>query len=147
MAEIRQYCSFTLGDLLFGIEVEVVQEIIRSLEITRVPLSPQVVSGLINLRGQIVIAINLRRRLGLPDLESGRAPVNLVVRSGNELVSFLVDDIGDIQNVAEDSFEPPPDTLQGVGKELIQGVYKLNDRLLLVLDSKKALEAGSALAG
>ena len=143
MADLRQFATFYLDKLLFGVEVAKVQEVIRYQEMTRVPLASAVVTGLINLRGQIVTALDLRRRLELSQRDAEKLPMNVVVRSGEEAVSLLVDEIGDVFEVEDESFEAPPETLQGVARELIRGAYKLKDRLLLVLDTEKTV----ALAG
>jgi len=132
MANERQLCTFTLGDQYFGLDVLKVQEIIRAQEMTRVPLAHPVVRGLINLRGQIVTAIDLRRRLDMPDRPSELLPVNIVVQTDDGAVSLLVDEIGDVLEVSESAFERPPETLRGTARELILGAYKLKDRLLLV---------------
>jgi purine-binding chemotaxis protein CheW len=144
VAAERQYCTFFVEDHYFGLDVLRVQEIIRYQEMTRVPLAPPVVRGLINLRGQIVTAIDLRRRLGLSDRPEGQLPVNVIVQTDDGAVSLLVDEIGDVLDVEEKLFEPPPQTLQGTARELIRGAYKLNDRLMLLLDVDKALHVGSA---
>ena len=147
MAEVKQFATFYLDKLLFGVEVGKVQEVIRYQEMTRVPLAHAVVRGLINLRGQIVTALDLRRRLDLPQRGIDRLPMNVVVRTGEEAVSLLVDEIGDVLEVNDANFEAPPETLQGVGRELIRGAYKLKDRLLLVLDTEKTvtINGGHAL--
>lgn len=129
----QQFCTFYLNELLFGIEVEKVQEVIRHQAMTRVPLAPKLIGGLINLRGQIVTAIDLRLRLALPERNGDVLPMNVVVRSADGAVSLLVDEIGDVVEVSEEAFEPPPDTLQGEARELVRGVYKLKDRLLHAL--------------
>jgi len=139
MALVKQFATFYLDRLLFGVEVGKVQEVIRYQEMTRVPLAPSVVTGLINLRGQIVTALDLRRRLELTERAADRLPMNVVVRAGDEAVSLLVDEIGDVLEVEDESFEPPPETLKGVAHELIRGAYKLKDRLLLVLDTEKVV--------
>ena len=139
MAAVKQFCSFYLDKLLFGVEVGKVQEVIRHQEMTPVPLAPPVLSGLINLRGQIVTALDLRRRLDFADRAPDKLPMNVVVRTGDEAVSLLVDEIGDVLEVEDESFEAPPQTLQGEARELIRGVYKLKDRLLLMLDTEKAV--------
>jgi purine-binding chemotaxis protein CheW len=136
-----QFCTFYLDGLLFGVELKSVQEVIRSLHLTRVPLAPPVVSGVINLRGQIVTAIDLRRRLELKERSSDRPAMNVVVHTADGAVSFLVDEIGDVVEVDESTFEPPPETLRGVAREMVQGVYKLQDRLLLVLDTERAAQS------
>src|SRR5258708_6064811 len=107
---------------------------------TKVPLAPDVVSGLINLRGQIVTAIDLRRRLGLKPAPPEILAMNVVVRSEDGAVSLLVDEIGDVLEVEETTFEPPPETLRGPVRGMILGVHKLNDRLMHVLDIEKACQ-------
>lgn len=138
MTIARQLCTFFLDDLCFGVDVQQVQEVIRCQQMTPVPLAPPVISGLINLRGQIVTAVDLRRRLALPDRSSGRQPINVVVRTDEGVVSLLVDEIGDVQHVREEDFERPPETLRGEARNLIRGAYKLDGRLLLLLDTKQA---------
>jgi purine-binding chemotaxis protein CheW len=140
MATNRQFCTFYLDELLFGVDLRSVQEVIRFLRMTRVPLAAEVVSGLINLRGQIVTAIDLRRRLGLEARAQEALPMNVVVRSGDGAVSLLVDEIGDVVEVEESTFEPPPETLLGAVRTMILGVHKLNDRLMHVLDVEKACQ-------
>jgi purine-binding chemotaxis protein CheW len=140
MAQSLQYCTFYLEKLLFGVELTGVQEVIRSLDITQVPLAPNVVSGLINLRGQIVTAVDLRRRLELEPRPAETLPMNVVVRSEDGAVSLLVDEIGDVVEVEESTFEPPPETLRGSVRSVILGVHKLDDRLMHVLDTQKACE-------
>src|SRR6516165_11032150 len=126
MAEGQQYCTFYVDGHYFGLDVLRVQEIIRYQEMTRVPLAPPVVRGLINLRGQIVTAIDLRRRLELEARHDDQLPVNVIVRTDDGAVSLLVDKIGDVLDVEESLFEPPPETLRGTPRELIRGAYKLN---------------------
>ncbi len=138
----RRLCTFYLDDLLFGIDVDAVQEVLRFQSLRRVPMAPPVVAGLINLRGQIVTALDLRRRLDLPERQSDRLPTNVVLRAEGGATSLLVDAIGDVVDVADETFEPPPETARGVTRELVIGAYKLPDRLLLLLDLKKALEVG-----
>jgi len=136
----RQYSTFSVDNLFFGIEVLRVQEVLRYLEMTSVPTAPEVIEGLINLRGQIVTAVDMRRRLGLPKRTDGETPMNMVVRSEDGAVSLLVDEIGDVLEVRADDYEPPPDNMSREQRELIQGVYKLDGRLLLVLDTERVLQ-------
>jgi len=139
MDQEHQYCTFYVAGYYFGLDVLSVQEIIRYQEMTRVPLAPPVVRGLINLRGQIVTAIDLRRRLQLEDRPADELPINVVVHSDDGAVSLLVDEIGDVLQVSERMFERPPQTLKGAARELIRGAYKLEDRLLLILDTERTL--------
>lgn len=140
----RRYCTFFVEDLFFGVQVEKVQEILRYQVMTRVPLAPPVVRGLINLRGQIVTAIDLRSRLEMNERPADQLPMNVIVLTDDGPASLLVDQIGDVWQVDEELFERPPDTLQGIARDLIQGAYKLRDRLLLILDINQvvSLESG-----
>lgn len=144
MAEVNQFCTFYLDGLIFGVDVLTVQEVIRYQEMTRVPLASSVVRGLINLRGQIVTAIDLRRQLELRERPADQVPMNVVVHTDEGAVSLLVDEIGDVLEVSEESFERPPETIPGAARNLIRGVYKLKDCLLLILDTEKALLTGAA---
>jgi len=135
-----QYSTFFVGDLFFGIDVLQVQEVLRYQKMTRVPLAPDVIEGLINLRGQIVTAIDLRRRLGLKHRVDGENPMNMVVRTEDGAVSLLVDEIGDVLEVGPETFEPPPENVDPAARPLIRGVHKLQDRLLLILDTGKAVD-------
>jgi purine-binding chemotaxis protein CheW len=135
----KQFCTFYLDGLYFGVEVLKVQEVIRYQAMTRVPLAPGTVEGLINLRGQIVTALDLRRRLGLPPRTSDVLPTNVVVRGADGAVSLLADEIGDVVEVQEESFEAPPETLSSLARELVTGVYKLDGKLLLILNTEGVL--------
>ncbi len=143
MSKTQQFCTFFLKDQFLGVPVQQVQEVIRYQEMTRVPLVPQVIRGLINLRGQVVMAVDLRRRFGMEERPDSQLPMNVVVRTDDGAVSFLVDEIGDVLEVDEEIFERPPETLQGEARELVRGVYKLQDRLLLVLDTERAVSSDS----
>jgi purine-binding chemotaxis protein CheW len=140
MAQTSQFCTFYLDKLLFGVELKVVQEVIRSLDMTQVPLAPRVVKGLINLRGQIVTAVDLREQLELEPRPADMLAMNVVVRSEDGAVSLLVDEIGDVVEVEETTFERPPETLRGTVREMILGVHKLNHALMHVLDIEKACQ-------
>lgn len=142
----RQFCTFYVDGLFLGIDVQQIQEVIRYQAMTRVPLAAAAISGLINLRGQIVTAIDLRCRLGLPLRKAEETPMNVVVRDGDNAVSLLVDRIGDVLEVDEDLFELPPSTVRVSVRGLIVGAYKLPDRLLLVLDTEQALAESDSRA-
>lgn len=144
MSNTKQFCTFFVNGLFFGVEVLKVQEVIRYQGMTRVPLAPAMIQGLINLRGQIVTAIDLRRRLELAARETAQLPMNVVVRSDDGAVSLLVDEIGDVVEIQDDVYERPPETLKGVARELVQGVYKLKERLLLILDTEKTVNLAGA---
>jgi purine-binding chemotaxis protein CheW len=139
----KQCATFFVEDLFFGIEVLKVQEVLRYQEMTSVPSAPDVIQGLINLRGQIVTAVDMRRRLGLKKRGADETPMNMVVRSDDGAVSLLVDEIGDVLEVSADSYEPVPENVPEGQRELIQGVYKLDGRLLLVLNTERVLQTQS----
>ena len=143
MERNRQLCTFYVAGLLCGVDANKVQEIIRYQEMTHVPLAPAVIQGLINLRGQIVTAIDLRRRLELPVRPVDQSPMNVVVQTSDGAVSLLVDEIGDVQEVSADSFERAPDTLTGIVREMVYGVYKLRQGLLLHLDVERTAQVSA----
>ena len=143
MGDERHLCTFRLAGHAFGIDVLRVQEVIRSQPMTRVPLAPPVVRGLINLRGQIVTALDLRRRLDLPDRPPEQSPVNVVVTTADGAISLLVDEIGDVLAVSDREYEGPPERLRRPARTLIRGAYKLPDRLLLELDLDRLLDGAA----
>jgi purine-binding chemotaxis protein CheW len=135
MGTDRQYCTFTLGKDLYGLEVGRVQEVLRNQETTRVPLAKPIIRGLINLRGQIVMAIDLRHCLGLESSPTDRAPMNLVLRTEDAPISLLVDAIHDVITVASTSVEPPPAGLREPANRLVRGTYVSDGRLILFLEA------------
>jgi purine-binding chemotaxis protein CheW len=137
------FSTFFVGDLFFGVDVLRVQEVLQFQQMTRVPQAPDVVEGLINLRGQIVTAIDMRRRLGLPCRTEDQTPMNMVVRSEDGAVSLLVDEIGDVLEVDASTWERPPENLDRGAREIIRGVYKMKDRLLLALDTERTVEVAA----
>lgn len=143
MSQIRQICTFSVERLWMGFAVRDVQEVIGAPETTRVPLAPAVVRGLINLRGQIVTAIDLRRLLGLPPDPSQAPPISVVVNADDGPVSLLVDAIGEVIDVDESDCQPPPETLADSIRSLLAGIYAFEGSLLLVLD---AASVGSTAA-
>lgn len=148
MTGAKQMSTFYLDEHFFGVPVEQVQEVIRYLEMTPVPLVSEAVRGLINLRGQIVTALDLRRCLGMKERAAEQLPMNVVIRSEDGAVSLLVDEIGDVLDVDPDSVESPPETLQEPMRSMIRKVYKLAGALLLELDIQRVIaEIGREAAG
>lgn len=141
MTEPSQLCTFNLAGQLFGVTVVSVQEVIRYQHMTRIPLAMPTVRGLINLRGQIVTAIDMRARLGLPPQSQEQLPMNVVLRTRDGVVSLLVDSIGDVLELDERAFERPPETLTGVLRDVVLGVYKLETSLLLLLDVERVVSS------
>ena len=141
-----QYCTFLVDGLYFGVDVLRVQEVIRPLEMTRVPLAPPAIKGLINLRGQLVTAIDLRTTLGLATRPAGAEPMNVVIRTDDGGISLLVDQIGDVIAPDENAFERPPETLSLAARAFIKYVYKLPTQLLLVLDTAMVVNSEAAVS-
>jgi purine-binding chemotaxis protein CheW len=129
----EQLCSFELAGMTFGVPALEVQEIMRAQPITRVHLADPATAGLMNLRGQIVTAIDLRARLRLPLRAADERAINVVIRSTDGVFSLLVDAIGDVVVLDRDALEHVPDTVPSHFRDLIAGAYKLPDRLLFVL--------------
>ncbi len=139
----EQYCTFWVDGLFFGVAVMDVQEVLRYHDMTVVPRAPECVHGLINLRGQIVTALDLRTRLGLPPRPEGALPMNVVLRSRDEVVSLLVDDIGDVIDTSGLALEPAPVTLPGTVRRVLHGVLPLPDSILLVIDPDLAADVAA----
>lgn len=139
-AATSQYCTFWVGGLFFGVAVMDVQEVLRYQDMTVVPQAPGCVTGLINLRGQIVTAIDLRSRLELPERSADDLPMNVVLRSRDEVVSLLVDDIGDVIDTSAHLLEPTPVTLPPAVRTVLRGVLSLPESILLVLDPDLAAD-------
>jgi purine-binding chemotaxis protein CheW len=133
--------TFTLDGRLYGVDVDAVQEVLRGQTRTRIPLAPGTLAGLINLRGQVLSAVDLRAQLDLPARETDTEPMLVVIRVAGEPVALMVDTIGAVVDVDVDQFEPPPDTLSGASRELLLGAYKLEGELLLALDVSRAVAA------
>jgi purine-binding chemotaxis protein CheW len=130
-----QYCTFKVDHLLIGVEVWRVQEVIRHQPMTPVPLAPKEVKGLINLRGQIVTAIDVRLWLAMSPRPGDSLSMNAVIRLGDEPVSLLVDEAGEVVEPPLSSYEPVPSTASEQIRTLFSGTYKLEDALMLVLDT------------
>jgi purine-binding chemotaxis protein CheW len=134
----RQLCTFRVGPFFYGVDVLDVQEVISAQPLTRVPLASRELRGLINLRGQIVAAIDLRRRLGFDDADPDGPPMNVVVRVGGNAVSFLVDEIGDVVEIDETLASAIPDTVPESARRLVTEVHKFDHELLHVIDAVRA---------
>jgi purine-binding chemotaxis protein CheW len=138
--EQSQYCTFWVDGLFFGVAVSAVQEVLRYQHLTAVPSGPEAVHGLINLRGQIVTALDLRCRLGLAPRPEDALPMNVIVRSRGEVVSLLVDDIGDVIDTGDLAVEAAPANVPSIVQDEIVGVLPLPDSILLVLDADRAAD-------
>ncbi len=134
-----QLLTFALDEQLFGIPVNYIRDIFKSTSITHVPLTPPEVAGVVNLRGHIVTAINLRHKLGLPTGEKSQVNMNVAVDIGSEMYSFIIDSVSEVLTLPKTDFEENPATLDDNLKELSLGIYKLDQRLLIVLDVNKLI--------
>jgi purine-binding chemotaxis protein CheW len=130
----NQYVSFFVRDQLLGVPVNAVQEVLNPQSIARVPMAKPEIAGLLNLRGQIVTAIDLRKRLGLPERGDGQQSINVVISHQGEPYSLLVDEVGDVINVSGDALQPSPQTLDSQWKRLVTGVFRLEKRLFVILN-------------
>lgn len=142
---MQQICTFFLNSTCFGIEVEDVQEIIRQQPLTRVPLAAPDICGLMNLRGQVIPVVDLPCRLGLRSASCGieeETVYNIIVKTTDDVVSFIVDDIGDVVECSIEMLEPPPATLDTHIRSSLKGAYKLEHDFLLILNTQKILDSG-----
>jgi purine-binding chemotaxis protein CheW len=134
-----QFATFYVGELLMGVDIRLVQEINRQLEMTPVPNAPSHVRGVINLRGEVATVIDLRTVLGLPPAEQTRDTRNLIVHSQNEAIGLLVDRISDILTIHPDQVSEPPSNVDGVDGKFFLGVHTLEKDICVLLDVEQVL--------
>ncbi len=137
--ELLQLVTFSIGDEEFGVDILKVQEIIRTMEITKVPKAPDFVEGVINLRGKVIPIIDLRKRFGMETRGHDKDTRIIVIEINNMIVGFVVDSVSEVLRISADTVEPPPPVVAGVESEYIKGVGKLADRLLIMLDLDRLL--------
>ncbi len=137
--ELLQLVTFSIGEEEFGVEILKVQEIIRMLEITRVPKAPDFVEGVINLRGKVIPVIDLRLRFGLQTKGHDKKTRIIVIEINQMIVGFVVDSVSEVLRIPAGTIEPPPPVISGLDSEYISGVGKLDDRLLIMLDLNRLL--------
>lgn len=136
-----QYCTFELGPLLLGVQATKVQEVLRPQPVTPVPLAPDFVRGLMNLRGQIVLVVDLRARLGTPETSTSPKPLNVLLHTSTGLVSMQADRLGDVVDIDAARIDPVPDTLRGRARDVLAGAVRLPERLLLLLEPERIASA------
>jgi purine-binding chemotaxis protein CheW len=139
--ELLQLVTFSIGEEEFGVDILKVQEIIRTMEITKVPRAEAFVEGVINLRGKVIPIIDLRRRFGLDSKIHDKHTRIIVIEINNMIVGFVVDSVSEVLRIPAGTGEPPPPVGAGVDSEYISGVGKLQDRLLILLDLDKLLSS------
>ncbi len=139
--ELMQLVTFSIGDEEFGVDILKVQEIIRTMEITKVPKAPPFVEGVINLRGKVIPIIDLRRRFGLDTRGHDKNTRIIVIEINKMIVGFVVDSVSEVLRIPASTVEPPPPVVAGLESEYISGVGKLEDRLLILLDLDRLLSS------
>jgi len=142
--EILQLVTFNVGEEEFGVGILAVREINRMMEITRVPHAPDFVEGVVNLRGQVIPVVDLRKRFNLEAVERDKNSRIVVVELSEKVVGFLVDSVSEVLRVDKSIMEPPPAIVAGIDREYLEGVVKLDDRLLILLNLRRLLNHGEA---
>jgi len=138
-SELLQLVTFTIGHEEFGVDILAVQEIIRTMEITKVPKAPHFVEGVINLRGKVIPIIDLRSRFNMASKKHDKSTRIIVLEISSMIVGFVVDAVSEVLRVPANTVEPPPPVVAGIESEYISGIGKLDDRLLILLDLNKLL--------
>jgi purine-binding chemotaxis protein CheW len=140
-SEVVQVVSFRLGSEEYGVDISQVQEIIRMVEITHVPRAPKFMEGVINLRGQLIPIIDLRTRFGMPRIDATKSTRIIVTEIGSKRVGIVVDSVSEVLNIPLENVEDAPEMIAGVGTEYIQGVGKMDERLIIMLDLTMVISA------
>jgi purine-binding chemotaxis protein CheW len=133
------YLIIYLADQIFGIPVPHIQDVLAQQKVTKVPLSPPEVAGALNLRGRIVTAIDVRCRLGLPKDDDHQKSMSVVVEHNEELYSLIIDKVGDVLSLKDDEFEDAPPTMDSLWRNISNGIFRMDDQLLVILDVSKLL--------
>ena len=140
---VVEYVTAMIGDQLFGLPISRVQDVFMPERLTRVPLSPTEIAGVLNLRGRIVTAVDMRRRLGLPPRSDGRPPMAVGIELKGESYGLLIDTVGEVLKLADGTREPNPVNLDQHLKRVSGGVHRLEGQLMVILDVDRVLEMGS----
>ena len=143
----EEFVTFTIAEQLFGISVLKVQDVLSSYQITRIPLAPPEIMGSLNLRGRVVTAIDMRARLGLPTRPDDGSSMSIVAEHEHELYSLVVDSVGEVLALSTATFERNPPTLDPKFRTVSDGIFRLDDQLLVVLDVNRLLDYGGPAAG
>ncbi len=136
----NQFSTFWVDECLYGVNIKMVQEITKSMTVTEVPLAPDYIKGLINLRGQIATAVGLRELFKIPASEKENGKINVVCKSETYLLSLVVDEVGDVLELEDNLFELTPETVSPEVSKFMTGVYKLPNNLLSVVDIQKIID-------
>ncbi len=144
--ESRQHVSFFLDEEEYGIEILKVQEIIRFAELTRIPQSPPFIEGVLNLRGKVVPVMDLRTRFSMPRAERDRSTRIIVVDVANKVMGMIVDAVSGVLQIEDDQIAPPPPMGSKIDTDYIQGMARIDDRLMILLDVDKILSSDELAA-
>ncbi len=136
----QEFVTFTIAGQLFGIPVLQIQDVLSSYHITPIPLAPPEITGSLNLRGRVVTAIDVRLRLGLPPRPSDTESMSIVAENEGELYSLMVDAVGEVLALPQSAFERNLPTLDAKFRAFSEGIYRLDDQLLVVLDVNRLLD-------
>jgi purine-binding chemotaxis protein CheW len=140
---VTEYVTVMIGDQLFGLPISRVQDVFMPDRLTRVPLASPEIAGVLNLRGRIVTAIDMRRRLGLPPRSDGRPPMAVGIELKGESYGLLIDTVGEVLKLADGTREPNPVNLDQHLARVSAGVNRLEGQLLVILDVDRVLEMGN----
>lgn len=138
-SKTKDFLTIEIDNQTFGIPILQVQDVLGELKVTKIPLAPPQVAGSLNLRGRIVTAIDVRKCLGLPKLDDGQKRMSVVVNHDDELYSLIIDRVGDVLSLHDKDFEQNPATLDLIWRSVSLGVYRLDGKILVVLDVPKLL--------
>ena len=139
-SDLLQLVIFQLGGEEFGVDIMAVQEIIKMPEITAIPQAPEYVAGVINLRGKIIVVVSLGTKFGIQSCDKNEEYKVIVVELENQVIGMMVDSVSEVLRIPSSSVDPAPDIIKsGVSSNYIQGVGKLDDRLLILLDLRNVL--------
>jgi purine-binding chemotaxis protein CheW len=144
--EERVYVTLMVADQLFGVPIHSVQDVLGPQRINRIPLAPPEVAGSLNLRGRIVTAIDLRKRMGLAPRSPDQRGMSVVVDYNGELYSLIMDTAGEVMTLPASRFEANPATLDPLWQDVTAGIYQLDDRLLVILEIERLLDLGQLKA-
>ena len=142
----HEFVTMTIAGQLFGIPVLQVQDVLGPQRIARIPMAPPWVAGVLNLRGRIVTAIDVRRRLRMPESELPGAAMSVVVEHSGERYSLLVDEVGEVMVCRADRIGPNPSTLDPVWQEISKGIVQLDDRLMIILQVQRLFHLAHSAA-
>ncbi len=136
----KDFLSVLIDEQIFGIPILQVQDVLGPQKVTRVPLAAPEIMGSLNLRGRIVTAIDVRKRLDLPALNEDKKPMSIVVELDSELYSLVFDGVGDVLRLDNELYEPTPTTLDAVWKSVSTGIYRLDNKLLVILNIERLIK-------